>query len=148
MGLRLQLFGHRESSYERPTQEWCCGHAESGSPCRPGPDANGRCRAEAECTPQIRDGRWCCTRPAAAGGPCDEGPLPDGGCGIYRKRFGPDAYWRQVTQLVGTWQATGTVPAPGSSDVDTGTRPLRRIEFHKDRSVTITLPDRSHSVPP
>ncbi len=70
--------------YERPNQNWICGHAAEGRPCRPGPDAKGRCRATAECKPLLETkpgetkGRWRCTRP---GGPCESGPLPDGSCG-------------------------------------------------------------------
>lgn len=70
-------------NYVRPNQNWICGHACEGNPCRPGPDARGRCRATAECKPALETkpgetkGRWRCTRP---GGACDSGPLPDGSC--------------------------------------------------------------------
>ena len=70
-------------NYARPNQNWICGHACDGNACRQGPDANGRCRATAECKPacQIQPGetkgRWICTR---SGGACESGPLPDGSC--------------------------------------------------------------------
>lgn len=69
--------------YERPNQNWICGHAAEGAPCRPGPDHCGRCRATAECAPVLEKpageskGRWRCTRP---GGVCETGPRPDGTC--------------------------------------------------------------------
>jgi hypothetical protein len=70
-------------NYARPNQNWICGHACDGHACRQGPDANGRCRATAECKPVLETkpgetkGRWRCTRP---GGECESGPLPDGSC--------------------------------------------------------------------
>jgi hypothetical protein len=70
-------------NYARPNQNWVCGHACEGQPCRQGPDSKGRCRATAECKPVLETmpgetkGRWRCTRP---GEPCESGPLPDGSC--------------------------------------------------------------------
>ena len=70
-------------NYARPNQNWTCGHACEGAPCRLGPDDKGRCRATAECKPLLETkpgetkGRWRCTRP---GGACEAGPLPDGSC--------------------------------------------------------------------
>jgi hypothetical protein len=70
-------------NYARPNQNWICGHACEGNPCRQGPDAKGRCRATAECKPVLKTkpgetkGRWYCTR---SGGACESGPLPDGSC--------------------------------------------------------------------
>jgi len=70
-------------NYARPNQNWICGHACDGNPCRQGPDAKGRCGATAECKPVLQTkpgetkGRWICTRP---GGACESGPLPDGSC--------------------------------------------------------------------
>ena len=69
--------------YERPNQNWICGHACEGSPCRLGPTGRGQCRAAPECTPVLEKkegdpkGRWRCMRP---GGACPDGPLPDGKC--------------------------------------------------------------------
>ena len=76
--MRLQMFGHRESRYERPTLDWCCGGAEA---CTLGPDASGRCRAGPSCQP-VKDGElYKCARSAVAGGPCQPGPGPNGECG-------------------------------------------------------------------
>ncbi|MBU6408973.1 MAG: hypothetical protein KGR98_01170 [Verrucomicrobia bacterium] len=69
-------------NYARPNQNWTCGRATEGQPCRAGPDAKGRCGAKAECRPRLEikpgqtKGRWHCTRPEA----CESGPLPDGRC--------------------------------------------------------------------
>lgn len=74
------------NNYVRPTQNWICGRAAEGCPCRIGPDAQGRCRATFECTPALEvkegetKGRYRCTRPAECGGPCENGPLPNGTC--------------------------------------------------------------------
>ena len=73
--------------YERPNQNWICGHDCEGQACRLGPDAKGRCRTTAECKPVLEikagetKGRWRCTRSTENGGPCDGGPQPDGSCG-------------------------------------------------------------------
>ena len=70
-------------NYARTNQNWICGHACEGQPCRQGPDSKGRCRATAECKPVLETkpgetkGRWRCTRP---GEPCESGPMPDGSC--------------------------------------------------------------------
>jgi hypothetical protein len=72
--------------YERPNQNWICGKAADGKPCRIGPDGKGQCRATYECQPALElkegetKGRYKCTRPAEYGGPCVSGPLPDGTC--------------------------------------------------------------------
>jgi hypothetical protein len=74
------------NQYERPNQNWICGWAKEGKPCRIGPDAKGNCRATFECKPalELREGetkgRYKCTRPKEFGGPCEHGPLPDGTC--------------------------------------------------------------------
>ena len=80
MNLKLQRFDYRSSPYERPNQEWVCGRLAEGKPCLVGPGGNGVCRAQAECRPLNKDGRWFCTRSDAAGGKCSQGPLPDGSC--------------------------------------------------------------------
>jgi hypothetical protein len=73
-------------SYERPQQDWVCGHSCEGSPCRLGPSASGRCRSGPDCKPILvtqegqTKGMWKCTRPPSWGGPCADGPLPDGTC--------------------------------------------------------------------
>ena len=69
-------------NYARPNDQWICGRACEGKPCRLGPDKKGRCQATAECAPVLEKkpgetkGRWRCTRPT----PCESGPLPDGSC--------------------------------------------------------------------
>lgn len=72
--------------YARPNQNWICGHAAEGKPCRIGPDHKGHCRAAFECQPALETkpgetkGRYKCTRPAEYGGPCEHGPMPGGTC--------------------------------------------------------------------
>ncbi|MGO8764425.1 MAG: hypothetical protein ACLQSR_04725 [Limisphaerales bacterium] len=84
MSEQLPSPGFDAQNYARPNQNWICGHAGEGQPCRQGPDEKGRCRAAAECRPVLETkpgetkGRWRCTRP---GGACESGPLPDGSCG-------------------------------------------------------------------
>jgi hypothetical protein len=83
MSEQLPAPGFDAQNYARPNQNWICGHACEGQPCRQGPDEKGRCRATAECRPALETrpgeskGRWRCTRP---GGTCESGPLPDGSC--------------------------------------------------------------------
>jgi hypothetical protein len=79
---RLQQFGIKDSAYERPNQEWVCGHLSEGNPCSIGPDSHGRCLATTECHPLKKGDRWFCTRRDAAGAPspCSSGPLPEGQC--------------------------------------------------------------------
>lgn len=75
-----------ESRYERPNQNWLCGHTCDGCPCRIGPSPTGACRATTECNPKLEvkpgetKGTWKCTRPKDAGGVCENGPNPDGTC--------------------------------------------------------------------
>ncbi len=74
------------NQYERPNQNWVCGWAREGKPCRIGPDTKGNCRATFECKPalELREGetkgRFKCTRPKEFGDPCEHGPMPDGTC--------------------------------------------------------------------
>ena len=50
MSDRIQTFGHRQSSYIRPTLEWRCDRVDA---CLQGPDANGRCcQQDRPCTPR------------------------------------------------------------------------------------------------
>ncbi len=79
MGL-LQRFGFKDSSYQRPTQNWVCGHASEGRGCNSGPNARGECGASYECYPNRVGDRWHCSRDALAGGKCRSGPYPDGRC--------------------------------------------------------------------
>ncbi len=70
----------KENVYERPNQDWICGHAAEGLTCPLGPDARGNCRHTGECIPAKKGDRWMCARSEARGGKCAEGPLPDGTC--------------------------------------------------------------------
>ncbi len=98
--------------YERPNDKWVCGRMEEGKPCRLGPDARGRCRTVAECTPALdlkpgeEKGRYRCTRPAEFGGPCSEGPLPDGSCAHPQPPCAPTRSWRS-RRAVFTWWVVG-----------------------------------------
>ncbi len=75
-------FEFDRSAYERPDSGHVCGRgAEWGTPCWHGPNHDGSCGGEAECTPYDNKGRWECRRVQAAGGPCENGPGPDGSCG-------------------------------------------------------------------
>ncbi len=76
----LQKFGFGDSTYERSSQKWVCGHARHGKACQQGPGPDGRCITKAECTPRNDDGRWLCNRAQSDGGACTGGPLPDGSC--------------------------------------------------------------------
>lgn len=108
MGI-LQKFDFRSSSYQRPTQNWVCGRAALGDPCRVGPDGRGVCQATAECQP-ARDGdRWLCTRPLSIGGACDEGPLPDGSCCRSIPKCSPTRSVRSTRSLVTRWAAVATI---------------------------------------
>ncbi|MBI3886478.1 MAG: cytochrome c3 family protein, partial [Opitutae bacterium] len=75
-----------ETRYERPNQDWVCGHTCDGCPCRIGPSPKGECRATTECQPVLTTkegetkGTWKCTRPKDWGGACPTGPKPDGTC--------------------------------------------------------------------
>jgi len=76
----LDPFRFKENRYERPNQDWVCGHAAEGRGCPLGPDARGGCRNTGECIPARKGERWFCMRSDAAGGKCAEGPLPEGAC--------------------------------------------------------------------
>ena len=103
------------NNYSRPNQNWICGHAAEGHPCRIGPDAHGRCRATCECTPALElkegetKGRYRCTRPAEYGGPCENGPLPDGTCSRAIPRCQPIRGLRAKRRAVTLSVVTATV---------------------------------------
>jgi hypothetical protein len=63
-----------------------------------------------------------------------DGPL----AGMGRKRFGPDAYWRQTARLMGTWRAIGKVRAMEDTDVRADGLPVLSLEFDQNRAVTVT----------
>jgi len=119
----LQQFGYRESSYERPTQRWLCGHLPEGRPCRVGPDRRGRCIADFECIPVRKGDRWQCTRPPHAGGRCDEGPGSAGKCAHPIVRCQPIRNHRSARGVVARWMAAITlgllmVGGAGSAGLD------------------------------
>lgn len=66
-----------------------------------------------------------------------DGPL----AGMGRKRFGPDAYWRQTARLMGTWRAIGMARGLEEAEVRADNLPVLTLEFDANRGVTATLPD-------
>lgn len=64
-------------SYQRPHDDWVCGHHCDGRPCPIGPSSSGGCTANQICSPVLQNDVWHCTRAKAFGGRCKEGPLPD-----------------------------------------------------------------------
>lgn len=86
MNEQLPSQDSNEREYDRPNQDWVCGRACEGTPCRIGPSPSGKCRATFECKPALETkpgetkGRYRCTRPKEHGGPCENGPMPDGTC--------------------------------------------------------------------
>ncbi|NOT01504.1 MAG: hypothetical protein HOP29_12845 [Phycisphaerales bacterium] len=107
----LQDFSFDKSEYERPTQPWICGRAESGEPCRIGPDETGRCRATFECRPVRKGDGWECARPRQWGGPCAGGPSPDGCCARPIPRCQPVRSMRSKRGHVVLWTCMATVGA-------------------------------------
>lgn len=78
--MRDPLQEFKGDTYERPNQEWLCGHSAEGHVCPVGPVKRGRCPGASACHP-VRDGdRWVCNRSPARGGACENGPSPDGEC--------------------------------------------------------------------
>ncbi|MEZ6062879.1 MAG: hypothetical protein R3C19_21250 [Planctomycetaceae bacterium] len=63
--------------YQRPNQEWECGHLADGCPCPIGPGGRGECLVNQICVPLKTDTGWACGRAKAWGGRCSEGPIPD-----------------------------------------------------------------------
>ena len=111
MAEALQKFDFRSSAYQRPNQNWLCGHTADGCPCQIGPDERGNCRATFECNP-IRlpqKDRWTCTRSVAAGGPCENGPLADGTCCRAIIRCKPVRSWRARVGAASGWVTILTV---------------------------------------
>ena len=87
----LQKFGFRESSYNRPNQDWVCGREDGAPPCSMGPDPRGGCQATFECRPHKDGDRWICNRPRRGSDDesCDNGPSPEGVCGRPLTRCAP-----------------------------------------------------------
>jgi hypothetical protein len=68
------------------------------------------------------------------------GPSPRG---INRLRFGPNAYWRLVEELKGTWKPLGMVARDGDTDVIDQSVPFKQITFGEDNDVKVTMLDGS-----
>ena len=98
--MRLQLFGHRESRYERPTLDYCCG---GEAQCQLGPDASGACRAGPMCQPVKAGGLYKCARSPVSGGPCEAGPGPEGQCGCIVPTCVPQPTVRTRRRRVARW---------------------------------------------
>lgn len=81
---RLQDISFRVSRYFRPLEEWHCGGTVDGKECLLGPDANGACRAVQDCSPELNQHTWVCTRSELLGGACQAGPGAHGECGRRR----------------------------------------------------------------
>lgn len=103
--------GLRSIPYQRPNQQWICGHHAEGRPCVIGPDQHGRCVATSECRPIKRGDRWECTRPAAAGGPCADGPGAHGSCALPIERCVPMRSLAARRSLLIRWALLLTVAA-------------------------------------
>ena len=64
--------------------------------------------------------------------------MQDGSVG--RKRFGPEAYWRQTARLLGVWQAVGQTNNLGNENMRTENQPVVELQFGPYRDVIATLP--------
>ncbi|MGH8670712.1 MAG: cytochrome c3 family protein, partial [Burkholderiales bacterium] len=85
-----ERFRHDLSPYERPTYPYRCGRAlRWGKPCWQGPDIDGKCGGQTECTPTRKGDRYECRRPERGGGPCEQGPNSDGSCGLSHPACAP-----------------------------------------------------------
>ncbi|MCX5770821.1 MAG: hypothetical protein NTZ09_11190 [Candidatus Hydrogenedentes bacterium] len=60
--------------------------------------------------------------------------------GLGRKRFGPDAYWRQTARLLGVWHVVGVAETAGGEPVEPQNARVARLEFKPNRDVTATMP--------
>ncbi|WP_460082175.1 cytochrome c3 family protein [Roseibium sp. LAB1] len=99
----LRRIGVQERRYERPQDDWVCGHLADGCPCRQGPDRKGNCRAGPVCQPVQDDDRWICRRSSQEGGPCDSGPLPDGSCCQTQEPCVPKPSLRKRRRRAAVW---------------------------------------------
>ncbi len=74
--IKLQLFDHKNSQYERPNLDFRCA---SDRHCIVGPDASGRCHGTSVCIPQKSKEQWKCMQ-GDGNSPCEKGPNLDGTC--------------------------------------------------------------------
>jgi hypothetical protein len=58
-----------------------------------------------------------------------------------RKRFGPDAYWRQTANLLGVWHPIGFAPSQDAPAQAESVYPVVHLEFDQSRGVTALLPN-------
>ncbi|GMW00606.1 MAG: hypothetical protein AMXMBFR84_17430 [Candidatus Hydrogenedentota bacterium] len=63
----------------------------------------------------------------------------DGTSDRARLRFGPEAYWRKISQVEGIWNYAGIAPTIGSVPVPTSGAAPEQLEFRKDRSVVAQI---------
>lgn len=56
-----------------------------------------------------------------------------------RKRFGPEAYWRQTARLLGTWRAIGRADSPTTAPAPSPDLSVLSLEFTANRDVNATL---------
>lgn len=66
-----------------------------------------------------------------------DGPME----GVGRRRFGPQAYWRQTARLMGVWEAVGVAERPGGQPVSPERAGVAALEFKPNRDVTATAAD-------
>lgn len=71
--------GAGAEGYERPNQEWSCGHSGLHRSCPLGPSRWGVCRAAGECSPRRKGEHWVCSHSGGEASGCN-GPLADGTC--------------------------------------------------------------------
>jgi hypothetical protein len=67
--------------------------------------------------------------------------MQDGPASGARKRFGDDAYWRQITQIVDNWELAGLTQSIGGEVSGPVTEAPSLLEIKEDRSVVVTYPD-------
>lgn len=65
-----------------------------------------------------------------------DGPGP-----IARLRFGPDAYWRRIEQLVNPWRLVGFAAKVGDEPQSSAEGAPKAIEFKRDRTVVAITPN-------
>ena len=105
---KLQDASLNRSQYDRPTQQWQCGHAQG---CHTGPNAKGHCRASYQCHPEQRNGEWYCSRKDCLGvaDSCSEGPLANGVCAHPEPSCVPVRSLRAKRSLVTRWLVSLTI---------------------------------------
>lgn len=65
--------------------------------------------------------------------------MQDGPVDGARLRFGPDAYWREASSILGKWEVQGMAPAVGSAEVTPNETDFTAIDFLRTRAVVRTL---------